>query len=460
MILIQISLICLSLLVAGINHLQAQEAHANTQKKYFMSSDEFPGSPIGYKIIGKFKVSKFSNGGYYLDPDTKRGEKETMRRFVPRNKNIQPNESYTFTSDMPLTIVSKSFLGQYDVDLPPNSRTDHEMEILQRQEAAQNAEKERIKKDKEIELIKNIPSYAASCFELQKKSEYGNFPRPAPFEILGGFGKLPWGSDLEATIIFSEIPPGNITRVIDFQKEYSVINSDLKKRLLLHIDHTSLIESFKNDNVMICADLRAIPNFGVVMGQQGSITHLYLLSDSRLYAYCKIFNNTTQSSQSESISVLIEALNIKYGVAKVGYKTFGNKKMVNMKWTNEYGTVCLVLTPPDNVMREITKVQLDHARKQINEKNQQLKNEYGDNTVTSAIQELTELPIVALQKAIEQAEKQMTVGGLLYYSNKTLNYADEADKIFSQVLLKDKEEWEKKQAEERNVAAKSMQDSI
>ena len=190
------------------------------------------------------------------------------------------------------------------------------------------------------------------------------------------------------------------------------------------------------------------------------MTHLYLLSDSRLYAYCKIFNTATQSSQSDSISILIEALNIKYGVAKVGYKTLGNKKMINMKWTNENGTVCLVLTPPDNVMREITKVQLDHAKRQINEKNQQLKNEYGDNTVTSAIQELTELPIVALQKAIEQAEKQITVGGLLYYSNKTLNYADEADKIFSQVLLKDKEEWEKKQAEERNDAAKSMQDSI
>jgi hypothetical protein len=456
----KITLKSLSLLIISINPLHAQEPLKNNQDKYFLSSDEFPGNPIGYKIIGKFKVSSFSNGGFYLDPDTKRGEKETMRRFVPRNKNIQPNESYSFTKNMPLTIVSKSFLGQYDVDFPANMRTDREMEIIQRQQAAQMEEKERVKKEEEKELAKNIPSYAISYFELQKKSESGNVQQPPPFELLGGFGRLPWDSDLETTIVFSEIPPGKITKIIDLQKEYGSSSSDLRKRLLLHIEHKKLIDLFINDKVLNCADLRPVPNIAVVSGQSGYITWLYFLSNSRLYAYCKIYDTTKKHIEQESLSVLIEALNLKYGTAKVAFRQMGEEKWVNMKWTNEAGTVCLVLRPPDKVMSDLAKMYFQYERKQMEEKMEQFKSEYGDNMLTSMLNDACVLPFKMFEDAIKHAEKQVTIGGLIYSSNKTLNYFDNRDKELSQLILKDKQEWEKIETEKRKEAAKSLQDSI
>jgi hypothetical protein len=64
------------------------------------------------------------------------------------------------------------------------------------------------------------------------------------------------------------------------------------------------------------------------------------------------------------------------------------------------------------------------------------------------------------EDAIKQAQKQVTIGGLIYSSNKTLNYSDNRDKELSQLILKDKQEWEKIEAEKRKEAAKSMQNSI
>ncbi|NCY21939.1 hypothetical protein EBX31_08275 [bacterium] len=101
---------------------------AGGAKEFFSPADEFPGNPQGYKIIGKFKVSAFSNGGYFLQADSARGEKDAMRRFVPRDDSIESGQTYTFTRERPMVIVSKSFLGQYDVDLPDNLLTDQAVE--------------------------------------------------------------------------------------------------------------------------------------------------------------------------------------------------------------------------------------------------------------------------------------------------------------------------------------------
>ena len=131
-----------------------------------------------------------------------------------------------------------------------------------------------------------------------------------------------------------------------------------------------------------------------------------------------------------------------------------------MKWTNEAGTVCLVLRPPDKVMSELAKMYFQYGRKQMEEKIEELKSEVGDNILTSTLTEATVIPFKMFEDAIKQAQKQVTIGGLIYSSNKTLNYSDNRDKELSQLILKDKQEWEKIEAEKRKEAVKSLQDSI
>ena len=53
-----------------------------------------------------------------------RGEKDTMRRFVPENGNLPLGARYTFTREQPLVISSVSLLGQYGVLVPEGIRPD------------------------------------------------------------------------------------------------------------------------------------------------------------------------------------------------------------------------------------------------------------------------------------------------------------------------------------------------
>ena len=95
------------------------------EKDFYSPADVFPEGKIGLRLVGKYIVLKFSNGGNYLSADESRGEKDAMRRFVPENANLPLGSRYTFTPDAPLVISSVSLLGQYGVLVPEGARPDH-----------------------------------------------------------------------------------------------------------------------------------------------------------------------------------------------------------------------------------------------------------------------------------------------------------------------------------------------
>ena len=93
-------------------------------KDFYNPADVFPEGKIGLRLVGNFIVLRFSNGGNYLSADESRGEKDTMRRFVPENGNLPLGARYTFTREQPLVISSVSLLGQYGVLVPEGIRPD------------------------------------------------------------------------------------------------------------------------------------------------------------------------------------------------------------------------------------------------------------------------------------------------------------------------------------------------
>ena len=94
-------------------------------KDFYSPADVFPDGKTGLRLVGKFIVLQFSNGGNYLSADESRGEKDAMRRFVPKNCNLPLGARYTFTREQPLVISSESLLGQYGVLVPNGIRPDH-----------------------------------------------------------------------------------------------------------------------------------------------------------------------------------------------------------------------------------------------------------------------------------------------------------------------------------------------
>jgi hypothetical protein len=93
-------------------------------KDFYSPADVFPDGKTGLRLVGKFIVLQFSNGGNYLSADESRGEKDAMRRFVPKNCNLPLGARYTFTREQPLVISSESLLGQYGVLVPNGIRPD------------------------------------------------------------------------------------------------------------------------------------------------------------------------------------------------------------------------------------------------------------------------------------------------------------------------------------------------
>ena len=100
------------------------QAEVAQEKDFYSPADVFPEGKIGLRLVGKYIVLKFSNGGNYLSADESRGEKNAMRRFVPENANLPLGSRYTFTPDAPLVISSVSLLGQYGVLVPEGARPD------------------------------------------------------------------------------------------------------------------------------------------------------------------------------------------------------------------------------------------------------------------------------------------------------------------------------------------------
>jgi hypothetical protein len=93
-------------------------------KDFYSPADVFPEKKIGLRIVGKFIVLRFSNGGNYLSSDESRGEKNAVRRFVPENCNLPLGGRYTFTPEAPLVISSVSLFGQYGVLVPSGLQPD------------------------------------------------------------------------------------------------------------------------------------------------------------------------------------------------------------------------------------------------------------------------------------------------------------------------------------------------
>ena len=87
-------------------------------KDCYSPADVFPEKKIGLRVVGKFIVLRFSNGGNYLSSDEGRGEKDAARRFVPENCDLPLGGRYTFTPEAPLVISSVSLFGQYGVLVP------------------------------------------------------------------------------------------------------------------------------------------------------------------------------------------------------------------------------------------------------------------------------------------------------------------------------------------------------
>ncbi|NCY20519.1 hypothetical protein EBX31_01000 [bacterium] len=93
-------------------------------KDFYFPADVFPENKIGMRVVGKFIVLRFSNGGHYLSADQSRGEKDAVRRFVPENCDLPLGGRYTFTAEEPLIISSVSMFGQYGVLVPVGIRPD------------------------------------------------------------------------------------------------------------------------------------------------------------------------------------------------------------------------------------------------------------------------------------------------------------------------------------------------
>jgi hypothetical protein len=101
-----------------------QQNDVAEMKDFYSPADVFPDGKIGLRLVGKFIVLQFSNGGSYLSADESRGEKDTMRSFIPENCDLPLGARFTFTREQPLVISSGGLLGQYHVLVPNGIRPD------------------------------------------------------------------------------------------------------------------------------------------------------------------------------------------------------------------------------------------------------------------------------------------------------------------------------------------------
>lgn len=435
---------------------ESEEERTTGNKEYYAPADEFPGNPKGYKIVGKFRLESFSNGGYYLRADSSRGEKDVMRRFVPRNDNINPGCTYTFTQDQPMVIVSKGIFGQYNVDLPDNLADDQvrEQQVKSEQQFANN---NRVKLEAEQKaMLARIPPFARPLVERQKTATTPSSGGTNSFPKLGGFGKLAWGSDLETTSLLAEIDPGAIADIADYHQEYRNEPSESRKRLLIHHRHVELMKKINEDTLFQMAGLQAVPDIGAVFGVQGNKTTVCLLCDSKLYAIGFLY---PAGIMGEPVKTLIEALKMKYGNCSISSKKIGGRPWTSMHWKNEHGSVVLVLKPFEDFEMELRKVMLPSARAEMAAKTAELQ-AYGKNQLTDSIQQLSDGTMDAFQKMVEAYDKQIELGGLFYYDNSVLSLADEKKRALETVVNADQQSLEQGEVQQRQKAASQLLDKI
>lgn len=429
---------------------------AGGAKEFFSPADEFPGNPQGYKIIGKFKVSAFSNGGYFLQADSARGEKDAMRRFVPRDDSIESGQTYTFTRERPMVIVSKSFLGQYDVDLPDNLLTDQAVEQQARMVAHQQEVARRQQIQEEQERLAKIPAFARPLVERQKTA--ASSPAvPNSFPKLGGYGKLAWGADLETTVLLAEIDPGAIVDVADYHHEYRSEPADPQKRLRIHQRHLELIKGINQNTTFQMAGLQAVPDAGGVFGSGENKKVVYLLSDSRLYAVAFLYPS---GIMGEPVKTLTEALKMKYGNCSVRSRKIDGRSWTSMNWKNEHGSVVLVLKPFVDFEMELRKAMLPGASAELAANNAEFQATYGKNMLTDAAQELSDAAMGAFQKMVEVYDQQIELGGLIYYNDGILSRAAEKTQSLEAAVIADQKNLEQEETRKRQKAASQLLDKI
>jgi hypothetical protein len=435
---------------------ESEDERTTGNKEYYSPADEFHGNPAGFKIIGKFRAEAFSNGGYYLQADSSRGEKDVMRSFVPRNDNINPGCTYTFTQEQPMVIVSKGLFGQYNVDLPDNLANDQVREQqVKREEQFANNNRAKLEAEQKA-MLARIPPFARPLVERQKTATTPSSGGTNSFPKLGGFGKLAWGSDLETTVLLAEIDPGGITDIADYHQEYRDEPSDPQKRLQVHHRHVELMKKINEDTRFQMAGLQAVPDIGAVFGVQGDKTTVCLLSESKLYGIGILYPT---GIMGEPVKTLTEALKMKYGNCSISSKKIGGRPWTSMHWKNEHGSVVLVLKPFEDFEMELRKVMLPAARAEMAAKTAELQ-AYGKNQLTDSIQQLSDGTMDAFQKMVEAYDKQIELGGLFYYDNSVLSLADEKKRALETVVNADQQSLEQREVQQRQKAASQLLDKI
>jgi len=435
---------------------ESEERRTNEKKEFYSPADEFPGNPKGYKIIGKFRVGAFSNGGYYLQADSSRGEKDALRSFIPRGDSIQPGCTYTLTQEHPMIIVGKGIFGQYEVDLPDHLVSDQVQEQhLQRKQQLENANRTK-REAEQRETLARIPAFARPLVERQKSATASSGATANSFPKLGGFGRLAWGADLETTALLAEIDHGGITDIADYHQEYRNEPSDPQKRLFIHQRHVELMKKVNQDTLFQMAGLQAVPDAGAVFGIQGDKTTVCLLSDSKLYAIGILY---PAGIMGEPVKTLTEALKMKYGNCSVSSKKIGGRAWTSMHWKNEHGSVVLVLKPFEDFEMELRKAMLPAARAEMAAKTAELQ-AYGQNQLTESIQQLSDGTMDAFQKMVEAYDKQIELGGLFYYSGSVLSLADEKKRALESIVNADQQSLEQEETQQRQKAATQLLDKI
>lgn len=416
---------------------------ANENCQYYHPGEKLPNNPLGIKLIGHFRsIAALDGKGVFLSADSYEGEKDIQRIFEIVGKQPSPGQKFVFTKTNPAIILSKSFLGTYKIRLTETSIVN------------QPNNHEAIIKSSGNKMLDNLIEESKDVSTVQKAKEEFNHEIP----LLGGFGKLPWNSNLKAVVLAGEFDFGKVNRIIDYPTSYnSTLNQSFESICQLDAEQDKLLKELSSRFQLY--DASALPGISIVIGSGTNREIVYFLENDKLYA---VSIGNLQGGTPIDWVVLLEAMTEKYGKPEQFINNKQGREIIISKWSTDLGFLYMSLEHYNAAGERVLSNYIKNKSREL-QFEQAVENPAGYEMSKQILGDPGKIVNQAMgisDNQISAKEKQLVLRDILYISKEAIDTAKLKLDQFESQKAQNLQNLQSKQRSDLKEKAREIKDTI